>query len=189
MGSRHNMGTVTSDMLKPIPGCPHYLACSDGRIFSLYMMGWLAPHLCKSTGYYQATLCEDGVKHQESIHRLVASAFLPNESNLPIVNHIDENKANNRVDNLEWCTCSENIRHGTARQRAVETVGIERLRYLANEARKKRVFKKVRNVDTGELFANTGDAARAYGLRHSGINAACTGASRTCGGYRWKYEE
>lgn len=52
-----------------------------------------------------------------SIHRLVAQAFIPNPDNLPEVNHKDENKANNKVDNLEWCTHKYNINYGTCKQR------------------------------------------------------------------------
>lgn len=178
---------VTTDMLKPIPGYPHYMACVDGRIFSLYTMSWLSATQ-SSTGYMQVCLCENGEKMQRHVHRLVAETFIPCEDDSLVVNHIDENKTNNHVSNLEWCTTAENLAYGTAKQRAVETVGIERLRELADSARKCRKFKPVRNVDTGQLFATTGEAARFYGLRNSGIHAACNGRSKTCGGYRWKYE-
>lgn len=59
--------------------------------------------------------------HQYGIHTLVAMAFIPNPNNLPCVNHIDENKSNNSLDNLEWCTWQYNNTYGTRVQRAVET--------------------------------------------------------------------
>lgn len=62
-------------------------------------------------GYLTVSFSVDAVKSNHSVHRLVARAFIPNESNKPQVNHIDGNKHNNCVENLEWVTCSENMRH------------------------------------------------------------------------------
>jgi hypothetical protein len=62
-------------------------------------------------GYVQACLTKYGVEKSKRVHRLVAEAFLPNLDNKPYVNHIDANRLNNYVDNLEWCTNLENVRH------------------------------------------------------------------------------
>jgi len=62
-------------------------------------------------GYPQVILCVDNQKYNIFIHRLVAEAFIPNLENKLEVNHIDGNKENNRVDNLEWCTRKENMTH------------------------------------------------------------------------------
>ena len=62
-------------------------------------------------GYKQVCLCKNGVKKYIGVHILVAMAFIPNPKNLPEVNHKDEDKSNNCVDNLEWCTASENSLH------------------------------------------------------------------------------
>jgi hypothetical protein len=64
-----------------------------------------------SKGYLRVTLSKDGTNKTYKVHRLVATAFTPNPDNLPQVNHIDGNKSNNCVSNLEWCTQSENMRH------------------------------------------------------------------------------
>lgn len=71
-------------------------------------------------GYFRTNLAKDGVNKTVKVHRLVAEAFIPNPSNLPEVNHIDGNKQNNHVENLEWCSRSENLKH------AVE-IGLKRL--------------------------------------------------------------
>lgn len=63
------------------------------------------------SGYLIVSFCVDGVKSNQTIHRLVARAFLPNESNKPQVNHKDGNKHNNHLDNIEWVTVSENGLH------------------------------------------------------------------------------
>lgn len=61
--------------------------------------------------YQRVVLMKNGVKTKFRIHRLVATAFIPNVNNKPFINHIDGNKSNNVVNNLEWCTASENIIH------------------------------------------------------------------------------
>ena len=64
------------------------------------------------TGYLRVTLCKDGKTKYPFVHRLVAQAFIPNPDNKPQVNHIDGDKTNNYVSNLEWVTAAENIHHG-----------------------------------------------------------------------------
>ena len=68
-------------------------------------------------GYLQVNLHCNGKQHQRKIHRLVAQAFLPNPDNLPQVNHRDEDKLNNRVENLEWCTAKYNSNYGSRKDR------------------------------------------------------------------------
>ena len=62
-------------------------------------------------GYYTVTLCKDGNIKIHSVHRLLAEAFIDNPDNLPVINHKDGNRLNNSINNLEWCTQKENIRH------------------------------------------------------------------------------
>lgn len=68
-------------------------------------------------GYYKIKLCKNGEKRWYQIHRLVAQTFLKNEDKLPCVNHKDENKLNNNVNNLEWCTIKYNNSYGTRLER------------------------------------------------------------------------
>ena len=72
-------------------------------------------------GYYKVSLHKDGKEKKLLVHRLVAIAFIPNPNNLPEVNHIDEDKHNNDVNNLEWCTRLENIHHGTGLERCIKS--------------------------------------------------------------------
>ena len=70
----------------------------------------ILPFLTKC-GYHQIVLYKDGVRKKHYMHRLVANAFIENPNKLPIINHKDENKLNNRVDNLEWCSAYYNLRY------------------------------------------------------------------------------
>lgn len=72
-------------------------------------------------GYLGVMFCKEHIIYNKYVHRLVAEAFLPNPDNLPSVNHKDENKANNRVDNLEWCTFYYNNEYGTRKERWYKT--------------------------------------------------------------------
>ena len=137
-----------------------------------------------ANGYLQVQLCENGIRKNKYIHRLVAEAFIPNPNNFPEVNHMDEVKDNNDVRNLEWCTSEYNNNYGT---------------------RIERISKKVRaiNVETGEVvvFNSTEEAGR-KGYAQSGVAAACKGVYKdsrtgkliggdghTYRGYRWSYIE
>lgn len=72
-------------------------------------------------GYLRVYLCKNSKIKTIGIHRLVALMFISNPNNLPQVNHKDEDKTNNRVDNLEWCTCRYNINYGTRTQKSTFT--------------------------------------------------------------------
>ena len=77
-------------------------------------------------GYKRISLCKNGKEKKYSIHRLVAEAFLPNPDNLPVVNHKDENKLNNNVENLEWCTQEYNVNYsGTAGRPGKRVICVE----------------------------------------------------------------
>jgi hypothetical protein len=75
---------------------------------------WLAHYKAynkDANGYFRVSLSKSGVNKTHKVHRLVATAFIPNPDNLPCVNHIDGDKTNNKISNLEWCTHSENLKH------------------------------------------------------------------------------
>ena len=122
-------------------------------------------------GYAYITLSKDNKLKSYRVHRLVAQAFIPNPNNYPTVNHKDENRLNNRVDNLEWCTQKYNNDYSGTREKAVN----------ANK-------KKVRCIETGEIFDSTADAARYYNLKSPAhIAACCRGVRKKSAGHTWEY--
>lgn len=74
------------------------------------------------TGYVQVILRKNGKNKKHRLHRLVAQTFIPNPDNLPEVNHKDENKVNNKVENLEWCDKNYNTHYGTGYDRLMDKV-------------------------------------------------------------------
>jgi hypothetical protein len=121
-------------------------------------------------GYLRFNWKTNGVQKTVYLHKLVASAFLENKRNLSEVNHKNENKYDNRAENLEWCTHKENCMYGT---RNIRT------------ACKKRIA--VRNVETGEIYNSAKEAALENGVCVTAISNCLNGRSETSGGYHWEY--
>lgn len=94
---------------KPIEGFPGYYVSDRGRVFG--KSGKILSHEIMKKGYHRVGVFKGGKIHHKMVHRLVAEAFIENPNNCPQVNHIDGNKDNNTVDNLEWCTNQYNIKH------------------------------------------------------------------------------
>ena len=105
------IGTKNDELFKPIPNYEEYSISNYGTILGR-SGNELTPNL-NNIGYLYVRLCNNGVTTKHRIHRLVAFAFLSNPDNLPEINHIDGNKANNHVSNLEWCTRQQNIEHAS----------------------------------------------------------------------------
>ena len=111
-----------NEIWKDIPGYEGFYQASNlGRIKSLVLYNNRYKKYIKrekvlktttqKTGYLMLTLCKDKKKSNLLVHRIIAKTFLSNPNNYPQVNHKDGNKKNNCVDNLEWCTSSENQKH------------------------------------------------------------------------------
>lgn len=100
--------------MKPIEKGSPYLVTRYGEVFSKFTKRVLLNSLSKSTGYYVVNVIIEGKRRPEYVHRLVAKAFLPNPLNLPEVNHKDGNRLNNAVENLEWVTAEDNLKHSIA---------------------------------------------------------------------------
>lgn len=124
-------------------------------------------------GYPMVWLHANGKLNAHSVHRLVATAFLPNPTQLPEVNHINGVKTDNRVENLEWCTISHNRRHSAY--------------VLRNESGKPK--RPVVCIDTGATYPSVAEAARAVGGNKQNITNCCQGKRRSHKGLRWKYAE
>lgn len=155
---------------KQIKDFPNYEVSSDGQVKSFAQT---KPKILKSaltgSGYSFVSL---GRRNQHMIHRLVAQAFIPNPDNLPQVNHINEDKTDNRVENLEWVTPKENANHGTGIARKIE---------------KQRMPVKAICIETGQelIFESMMDAER-NGFYSGHISACVKGKHKSHKGYTWE---
>ena len=123
-------------------------------------------------GYLRVCLTKNCKQRTIQVHRLVAEAFIPNEANLPQVNHKDENKQNNRADNLEWCDCRYNNCYN------------DRMHTIAHKN-----GRKVRCLETNTVYYSISEAARATGITYSNVWNVCQGKYKQAKGYHFNYED
>ena len=133
-----------------------------------------------NNGYLYVKLCKNGKGKLMLVHRLVAEAFLPNPENKSQVNHKDEVKNNNAVENLEWCTASYNNNYGTRNERSVQN---RRYPKLGNHPRAKAIFCEELNKE----FDCITSAGKELGIGRTSINQACTGKRKTAGKLHWRF--
>lgn len=122
-------------------------------------------------GYLTVILTKDGNPKIHLVHRLVGIAFIPNPTGKEQINHINEQKEDNRVENLEWSTAKENMNWGTAIDR-----------------RSKKLRKPVICIELGMLFDGLPEAEKQTGAKRSNICKCLKGIRETAGGYHWKYK-
>ena len=150
---------------------PNYSINEFGEVKSIYVSKKLKPRTA-GRGYYCYQLRnENGVKN-EYIHRLVAKTFIPNPENKPHINHKDETKTNNIVDNLEWCDEKYNNNYGTFRERISKSMS-----------------KAIICVELNKLFYSQKEASKSMNIDQASISFCCYHPNRTAGGYHWKFAE
>lgn len=120
-----------------------------------------------TNGYLMVHLYKDGRRTCKRVHVMVAEAFIPNPQLLPVVNHIDGNKQNPEVTNLEWCTYAQNTQH--AHDTRLQT----------------KTSNKVVVRGDGRVYASLTEAAKDTNIAKSAISKVINGSRKTAGGYTW----
>lgn len=129
-----------------------------------------------SNGYLFVNLCKQGKQKPTNIHRIVAKAFIPNPNNLPIINHKDEDKTNNCVNNLEWCTYQYNNTYGSRIDR-----------FISSNRNNPKTSKKVLCVETNKIYHSVRQIERDLGFGIGNIWSCCNGKYKQAYGYTWRY--
>lgn len=164
---------------KPIPGYEgYYELSSTGKVRSVghtvkskggarTTNGRVRRQYQGTNGYMYVNLSVCNKSYRKTVHRLIALAFIPNPGNLPEINHIDGDKTNNNVSNLEWCTHKYNTQHAYDK-------GLN-----SNKRR-------VRCIETGMVFDSTADASAYLGYKSGGVSNMMR-QGKTCKGYHFEY--
>lgn len=150
-----------------------YKISNKGRVKSLYngserilRPSWM------TGGYLYVVLCKNGNQSNQRIHRLVAKAFIPNPENLPEINHKDENKKNNCVENLEWMRHIDNCNYGSR-----------------NERLSRKLLQYSKDGKFIMEWPGAHEVERVLGIDQGNISKCCKGKLKSSGGFIWKYKE
>lgn len=171
-----------SEIWKDVAGYEGLYQVSDqGRVRSLWFGEVRILKLRdKGNGYLCVRLYRNGTMKDNYVHRLVAKAFIPNPSNFPVINHKDEDKTNNAVDNLEWCTVEYNQNYGTCRTRIVAK--------LLNGPCAKAVLQYDKSGNLIREWPSTKEVQRQTGFGQNHISRCCLGKYKSAYGYIWRFK-
>jgi predicted metal-binding protein len=144
-----------------------YEASNLGRIRNKETKKIKNPSIRKRDGYLEVSLQRDGKQYTKTVHRLVAETFIDNPDNKYAINHIDGNKQNNNINNLEYCTKSENELHKH------NVLGIQ--------------VRKIKCTTNNIIYNSIAEASRITGISSANICSCCNGKRNIAGGYHWQY--
>lgn len=182
--------------IKDIREFKDYMIDTEGNVYSKRKHKYLKQTINKY-GYCKVTLQKDKYKKMYSVHRLVAETFISNYNKLPQVNHIDGNKQNNHVANLEWCTAKHNMNEAVRtglfdnckkiqKENAVKN-NLNKYHILANEVTKKKIAQYDKQNNLLNTYESISEASRKTGITITSISYSANGKRKTAGGFIWHF--
>ena len=139
-----------------------------------------------TTGYYSVNLSKNGKTRYIRVHTILAKVFIPNPNDYPCINHIDGNKLNNNLDNLEWCTYSHN-------NSEAYRIGLKTNKYAGKYGKEAQFSKPLLQYSLEDEFIreweNANQVKRELGYCAENIRNVCNGRRKQANGYKWKYKE
>ena len=166
------MANIPLEIWKPVVGYEDtYIVSSFGKVANAKTKRILKQYKEKS-GYLRVCLSHNGSRKVWRVHRLVALTFLPNKENKPFIDHINGKRDDNRVENLRWCTNTENLTYPNAMYNRYIKQGVP-----------------VICIETGTIFQSAREAGRQLNINHANITSCCKNRLKTAGGLHFKYYE
>ena len=148
--------------------------------------GRLLKQTIGTTGYYNVNLSKNGKTKYFRVHKLVADAFILNKNNYNCINHIDGNKLNNNINNLEWCDYSHNLKEAYR-------IGLRENKYKGKYGKEAQFSKPLLQYSlNGEFikeWENASQVNRELGYCAENIRSVCNGRRKQANGFIWKYKE
>lgn len=154
-------------MKKQIPDYPNYYIEDNGNVYSESYGNYIKPFVHKD-GYLIVKFHYNKKNKNYRLHRLLAEAFIPNPKNKPLVNHINGIKSDNRLENLEWCTKSENEIHAFK-------IGLKRISEKNKMATQERCNKPLIDIYNGIFYDSIKEAANLFGINPSQLSGMLRG--------------
>lgn len=173
---------MNKEIFRPVKGYEEMYEVSNlGRVKNCRNDKIMKQFECR--GYLRIGLTKNHKQIKYPVHRLVAMAFIPNPNNLPFVNHKDENKLNNCVENLEWCTAQYNNTYGNRIEKYVKT--------NTNGKKSKTVLQYTLDGEFVAEWPSIMEIARKLGYHRGGIGKCCNNRPmyKSAYGYIWKFKE
>lgn len=170
---------------KIIEKYPDYMISNLGNVKSLkYGKERMLKQKINKNGYCNIAICKDGKQKTYLVHRIVATHFLPNPNNLPQVNHRDENKQNNCVENLEFCTHQYNNTYGTRLEKCSKSMIGKNKGKISHH---KYIVQLSLNDIPIEVYSSLSDASRKTKTNKGKICECCKGTRNKTNNYKFKY--
>lgn len=164
-----------------IKGYENYEITEKGEVINT-TTGRILKQNISTVGYLQVNLSKNGKAKTFQVHRLVAEAFIPNPQNLPEVNHRDEDKTNNTMNNLEWCTRQYNLNYGTHNERISKTMS-----GVYNTKKSKTVLQLRMDGSLVRIWPSVSEVQRQLGYSAGSISGCCRGERHSAYGFKWLY--
>lgn len=155
--------------MKQIKNYPNYQINTNGEVFNKY--GKIIKQQTNRYGYKYINIYNNGVAKIETIHRLLCTTYLPNPLNKPQVNHINGIKDDNRLENLEWVTASENGKHSYK-------IGKSKISDLNKRNIRLKVTKPILDTENGIFYDSLVDLCNYFNLKYSKMRDMLSGRTK-----------